>query len=163
MLKKYILAKRRKGLAAVLQHIAEDNNVHSVTPLTPLEKIKKEVTSYLGYPSLVPDTNPLEWWKAENGRFPNLAYLAKMYLCICGTSVLSERVFSSTGHIANNLRNRLTQQCKQTIKKLELAVILYCIYISIYMHGVTVILIAMHTYVKHMYFSDNRDNHNFVY
>ena len=101
-------AKRMKGLAAILQHIAEeDDSVHSLTPLTPLQKIKKEVTSYLDYPSLEPDTNPLEWWKAKNGRFPNLAYLAKKYLCICGISVPFERVFSSSGHIANNLRNHL--------------------------------------------------------
>ena len=101
-------AKRKKGLAAVLQHIAEDDNVHSVTPLTPLQKIKKEVTSYLDYPSLAPDTNPLEWWKPENGRFPNLACLAKKFLCICSTCVPSQRDFSSSGHIANSLRNRLT-------------------------------------------------------
>ena len=52
-----------KGLAAVLQHIAEDDklNAHSAVSLTPLQKIKKEVTSYLDYPSLEPDTNPLEW------------------------------------------------------------------------------------------------------
>ena len=86
-------AKRMKGLAAVLQHIAEDNNVHSVTPLTPLQKIKKEVTSYLDYPSLAPDTNPLEWWKAENGKFPNLAYFAKKYLC----GMPSERVSAVLG------------------------------------------------------------------
>ena len=101
-------AKRMKGLAAVPQHITKDDSVHSVTPLTPLQKIKKEVTSYLDYPSLEPNTNPLEWWKAENSRFPNLLNLAKKYLCICGTSVPSERVFSSSGHIANNLRNHLT-------------------------------------------------------
>ena len=86
-------AKQMKGLTAVLQHIAEDDNVHSVTPLTPLQKIKKEVTSYLDYPSLAPDTNPLEWWKAENGKFPNLAYLAKKYLC----SMPSERVAAVLG------------------------------------------------------------------
>ena len=98
-------AKRMKGLAAVLQHIAEDDNGRqgqTVTLITPLQKIKKELNSYLDYPSLEPDTNPLEWWKAENGRFPNLAYLAKKFLCICGTSVPSERVFSSAGHITNN-------------------------------------------------------------
>jgi len=104
-------AKRLKGLAAVLQHIAEeDDNVHTGTPLTPLQKIKKEITCYLEYPSLEPDVNPLEWWKLENGRFPNLANLAKKYLCICGTSVPSERIFSKAGHVANNLRNRLTPE-----------------------------------------------------
>ena len=55
-------AKRLKGLAAVLQHIAEENDdVHTGTPLTPLQKIKKEITSYLEYPSLEPDANPLKW------------------------------------------------------------------------------------------------------
>ena len=104
-------AKRLKGLAAALQHIAEENDdVHNRTPLTPLQKIKKEITSYLEYPSMEPDTNPLEWWKLENGRFPNLAYLAKKYLCICGTSIPSERIFSKAGHVANNLRNRLTPE-----------------------------------------------------
>jgi len=100
-----------KGLAAVLQHITEeDDDEYTVTPLTPLQKIKKEVASYLDYPLLEPDTNPLEWWKDESGRFLNLAYLAKKYLCICGTSVPSERVFSSAGHITNNFRNRLTAE-----------------------------------------------------
>ena len=44
-------AKRLKGLAAVLQHIAEENDdVQTGAPLTPLQKIKKEITSYLEYP-----------------------------------------------------------------------------------------------------------------
>ena len=42
--------KQMKGLAAVLQYIAEDDHVYSVTTLTPLQKIKKELTSYLDYP-----------------------------------------------------------------------------------------------------------------
>ena len=96
-----------KGLAAVLQHITEENNPEHATPLTPLQKINKEITSYLDHPVLKPDTDPLVWWRDENTRFSNLANLAKRYLCICGTSVPSERVFSSAGHINNNLRNRL--------------------------------------------------------
>ena len=91
-------AKWIKGLATVLQHVAEeDDNVHSVTPLTPLQKIKKEVISCLNYPSIMPGI--------VESRFPNLAYLAKKCLCICSTSVPSGRAFS---HIANNLKNHLT-------------------------------------------------------
>ena len=102
-------AKRMRGLAAVIQHIIDDNDesTSAIPSLTPLQKIEKEISAYLEYPSLEADANPLAWWKAENGQFPNLAYLARKYLRICGTSVPSERIFSNAGHISNSLRNRL--------------------------------------------------------
>ena len=104
-----IPAKRMRGLAAVIQHIIDDNDesTSAMPSLSPLQKIEKEISAYLEYPSLEADANPLAWWKAENGRFPNLAHLARKYLNICGTSVPSERIFSSAGHISNSLRNRL--------------------------------------------------------
>ena len=49
----------------------------------------------------------LAWWKVECGWLPNLANLAKKYLCICGTSVPSERIFSTAGHIASRARGHL--------------------------------------------------------
>jgi len=64
------------------KHDPEDAN-----PLTPLQKISKEI---LDHPVLDPETNPLVWWEAENARFPKLANLASRYLCICGTGVPSE-------------------------------------------------------------------------
>ncbi|KAM4549130.1 E3 SUMO-protein ligase ZBED1-like [Odontesthes bonariensis] len=59
-------------------------------------------------PSL--DSNPLEWWRANHPRFPRLASLAERYLCIPGTSVPSERVFSAAGLVVNRLRTRLTPE-----------------------------------------------------
>ncbi|KAL2088706.1 hypothetical protein ACEWY4_015605 [Coilia grayii] len=59
-------------------------------------------------PSL--DSNPLEWWRANQSRFAQLASLAERYLCIPGTSVHSERVFSAAGLVANRLRTRLTPE-----------------------------------------------------
>ena len=53
------------------------------------------------------DVDPLAWWKFENSRFPNLALLARKFISICGTSFPSERMFSLSGHICNNSRNRL--------------------------------------------------------
>ncbi|MCP4492346.1 MAG: hAT transposon family protein [Gammaproteobacteria bacterium] len=58
-------------------------------------------------PSL--DSNPLEWWRANHPRFPRLASLAERYLCIPGTSVPSERVFSAAGLVVNRLRTRVHQ------------------------------------------------------
>ena len=40
-------------------------------------------------------------------QFPCLSCLAKKYLCMCGTSVPSERLFRKGGYIVNPLRNRL--------------------------------------------------------
>ena len=83
--------------------------------LSPLQKINKYVSNaYLEYPSLEADANSLAWWKAENGWFSNLAYIAIKYLCICGTSVPSERIFCTAGHISSSLRNQLLPENVQT-------------------------------------------------
>ncbi len=57
-------------------------------------------------PSIEVDADPLDWWKIEHSRFHHLAQLARKYLCVCGTSVPSERMFSLAGHITNG-RSRL--------------------------------------------------------
>ena len=102
-------AKRLKGLAALLKHIEQESEP-STNTLTPSQLIDKEITSYLDFPAAKSDIDPLSWWKSEKGRFPNLAYIARKYLCICGMSVPSERVFSTAGHIASRSRGRLLPQ-----------------------------------------------------
>ena len=97
-------AKRSKGLAAVLSHILSKPS-RSASSLTPEEKLLTEISTYLKCPAAAPDTDPLVWWKADH--FPTLACMAKKYLCICGTSVPSERLFSTAGHIVNAHRSRL--------------------------------------------------------
>ena len=52
----------------------------------------------------------LDWWREEEKKFPALSCLARKYLCICGTSVPSERLFSDGGNIVNTLRNWLTPE-----------------------------------------------------
>ncbi|KAL2083718.1 hypothetical protein ACEWY4_021491 [Coilia grayii] len=59
-------------------------------------------------PSL--DSKSLEWWRANQSRFPQLASLAERYLCIPGTSVPSERVFSTAGLVVNRLLTQLTPE-----------------------------------------------------
>lgn len=72
--------------------------------------LENEVNMFLKDPPALLDSDPTEWWKVNEGRFPRLASLARQYLCIPGTSVPSERVFSVAGLTVNRLRTRLTPE-----------------------------------------------------
>ena len=61
-------------------------------------------------PAIPLSQNPLTWWQVHAEDFPLLAGLAKQYLCIPGTSVPSERVFSTAGDIVSAQRSCLTPQ-----------------------------------------------------
>lgn len=52
--------------------------------------------------------NPLIWWRENEKEYPLLARMAKRYLCVPGTSVTSERVFSTAGDIITAKRSCLT-------------------------------------------------------
>uniref|UniRef100_A0A8C4GFL5 HAT C-terminal dimerisation domain-containing protein n=2 Tax=Dicentrarchus labrax TaxID=13489 RepID=A0A8C4GFL5_DICLA len=54
--------------------------------------------------------NPLNWWREHECEYPLLSKLAKRYLCIPGTSVSSERVFSTAGDIITAQRSALTPE-----------------------------------------------------
>ena len=54
--------------------------------------------------------NPLKWWDHYAERFPTLAKLARKFLCIMGTSVPSERVFSVAGLTVTKTRSRLDSE-----------------------------------------------------
>lgn len=77
--------------------------VTAADPQREVDTYRKESCSSL-------ESNPLEWWRAHHMRFPRLASLAERYLCIPGTSVPSERVFSAAGLVVNRLRTRLTPE-----------------------------------------------------
>ena len=62
---------------------------------------------YLQYPALDIDESQLEWWKLECKCMPLLSAVAHKYLCVCATSVPSERVFSVGGQLVSQKRNSL--------------------------------------------------------
>ena len=64
-----------------------------------------ELMRYVSEPVMIRD--PLQWWKHYARRFPTLAKLARKFLCILGTSVPSERVFSTAGLTVTDKRSRL--------------------------------------------------------
>ena len=54
--------------------------------------------------------NPLKWWQINEGRYPKLAKLAKVYLAVPATSVPSERTFSVAGQTVSKLRASLDSE-----------------------------------------------------
>nr|XP_054755997.1 uncharacterized protein LOC129261993 [Lytechinus pictus] len=44
--------------------------------------IDSEINSYMDFPALRHDSCPLDWWRVNRSRFPNLVKLAKQFLCM---------------------------------------------------------------------------------
>ena len=101
--------KKLKGLGALLKKLFEEEDVEQeVLSSTPREQVDTEIKSYQEIPCIDYDSDPLQWWSNHRDEFPIIATLAKKYLCVCGTSVPSERLFSKGGHKIGDLRNRLS-------------------------------------------------------
>ena len=58
-----------------------------------------EFDKYLDEKALKPDDNPLLWWKVKKEIYPNVAKLARKYLCVQGSSTPAERVMSEMGNV----------------------------------------------------------------
>jgi len=48
--------------------------------------------------------DPLQWWQADEHRFPILRYMAFDLLAVTATSAVDERTFSKAGHVLNDER-----------------------------------------------------------
>ncbi|XP_038129338.1 E3 SUMO-protein ligase ZBED1-like [Cyprinodon tularosa] len=77
---------------------------------TSKELANDEIRKYRDIASLSLGGKVLQWWKAHQAEFPLLADLAQTYLCIPGTSVPSERVFSTAGDIVRSERSVLSSE-----------------------------------------------------
>ncbi|XP_037829333.1 E3 SUMO-protein ligase ZBED1-like [Kryptolebias marmoratus] len=71
------------------------------------DEAKEQMTRYREADLLEVKKDPLVWWKEHQYEYPLLSHLAKRYLCIPGTSVSSERVFSTAGDIITAQRSAL--------------------------------------------------------
>ena len=59
--------------------------------------------------------DPLKWWKENQYHFPRLQKIAQKYLCIPGSSVPSERLFSKAGILVSERRNRIKPKNVDTV------------------------------------------------
>ena len=95
----------RTGLHAMYAELlAEDGQHEAATDNT----TSSQITLYLSEPVIPDNKQPLDFWKANEGRFPALAQAARSYLCSPCTSIDSERLFSTAGLIMDEKRSRLT-------------------------------------------------------
>ncbi|XP_041706895.2 E3 SUMO-protein ligase ZBED1-like isoform X1 [Coregonus clupeaformis] len=68
---------------------------------------RAEVLRYRAKDALPLTENAMKWWRSQEKELPVLSTLAKRYLCIPGTSVPAERIFSTAGDIVNAQRSVL--------------------------------------------------------
>ena len=69
--------------------------------------VEQEVFRYLAENSPSRDVQPLEWWKLNEHRFPNMSRVTKKNLCIPASSTASERLFSKAGELVSKRRSCL--------------------------------------------------------
>lgn len=67
-----------------------------------------EVRGYLSEHLISRTADPLEWWSSRALVYKNTFSVMCSRLCIVATSVPSERIFSKTGQIITDRRNRLS-------------------------------------------------------
>ncbi|KAG5269983.1 hypothetical protein AALO_G00187330 [Alosa alosa] len=75
---------------------------------TPADIIKEEVAFYLAGSCIAVDGAPLTWWKSNECKYSHIAKMARCYLAVPGSSVPSERVFSTAGDIVTAKRFTLS-------------------------------------------------------
>lgn len=75
-----------------------------------------EVQRYLEEPPINRKENPLNWWKNNSHNFPNLSSIVREKFIVVATSVPCERLFSKSGLILSDRRNRLgSEKVKQIL------------------------------------------------
>lgn len=74
-----------------------------------------ELTRYQEKGVIPESENPLMWWQLNRHCYPNLSSFVQTILCVPATSVLCERLFSSSGYIVNKLRSCLLPENVNTL------------------------------------------------
>ncbi|XP_039607703.1 zinc finger BED domain-containing protein 4-like [Polypterus senegalus] len=104
---------RTVSLSDMFDEILQENNPFA------RQRTSSTAQQLDGYLSEVPiprSNNPLKFWRTNQGRFPDLAQMARRYLSAPCTSTDSERLFSAASHVIDETRNRLS--CEKAEKLL---------------------------------------------
>ena len=99
-----LVKKRKMGLDWSESDSGESEEEDEV-----LDVIKQEIKSYRAETEISREEEDiLSWWRDRKAKYPNLARLARKYLCVPATSTQAERVFSALGWLLNKRRLLLT-------------------------------------------------------
>ena len=90
---------KKSLLKKILETSESEPDNSSSKVLSNPELVSLEIQKYTISPKADLDSCPLQRWKVQQKELPLLARLARRYLCICATSVPSERVFSTGGKV----------------------------------------------------------------
>lgn len=86
-----------------------------------LSDLEKEIETYLGMTSQrKAAADILEFWCRQSGELKQLSILARKFLAVPATSLLSEQFFSHTGDIQTDRRNRLSPDMVRMLSYLHL-------------------------------------------
>ncbi len=99
--------RRMKSLGSLLKFNADAELCDLPVTISPEQKIKCEMETYLSNRKLDLKENPLKWWKSHESMYPLMAEVSKKYLCAPATSTPSERVFSKGGRVVTPFRASL--------------------------------------------------------
>uniref|UniRef100_A0A8B9RVR7 HAT C-terminal dimerisation domain-containing protein n=1 Tax=Accipiter nisus TaxID=211598 RepID=A0A8B9RVR7_9AVES len=65
-------------------------------PIESMPEIQQQLENYIVEPLCRCSTNPLDWWKNSEHRFPAVAWLSWQYLAIPATAVLPDQAFTTS-------------------------------------------------------------------
>ena len=74
------------------------------------DKVQKELDMYKAESPPDLDSDPLAWWSSRKELYPLMSKLVQRMFSFVATSVPSERLFSTTGNVITDKRNRLTSE-----------------------------------------------------
>ena len=75
-----------------------------------VSRVKSEAHRYQELPAAPMNTDPLEWWAANEINFPALSVMARQYLGVPATSASAERLFSLAGRAFDDLRQCMKEE-----------------------------------------------------
>uniref|UniRef100_A0A8B9PFT1 BED-type domain-containing protein n=1 Tax=Apteryx owenii TaxID=8824 RepID=A0A8B9PFT1_APTOW len=65
-------------------------------PTESMPEIHQQLENYIVEPLCKRSTNPLDWWKSNEHRFPAVARLSRQYLAVPATAVLPDQAFAAS-------------------------------------------------------------------